>query len=166
MKRAWPAASAGELLSLEVSAEDEGPIRLRAVHLGAPIGDQARESLQKTASASLDREALLEDVAIPATVLARDQGDLVFIAAVSDAIHASALVPELSVCVVRPGADEGENPAPASDEELAKALDQLLSGRSQVEVAPGPDWQVRVVAGPCPNAEPAPTPAPSASSTP
>jgi uncharacterized hydrophobic protein (TIGR00271 family) len=161
LARVWPATSAGELLSIQVAAANREQMRVRVVHLGAPLDEQARESLGKALTSSLEREALLEDVPISATELGREQGDLEFVSAVSAALSASAAIPALSICVGRPDV-AASKPLGAADEELARTLDRLLSGRPRVEVVHGADFRVRVVVGACPKANPAPTPPPSA----
>jgi uncharacterized hydrophobic protein (TIGR00271 family) len=155
LARVWPAESAGDLLSIEVAADSAAPMRVRVLHLGAPLETQAQESLGNVLTDSLAREAILQDVAIPATELVRKQGDLEFVAAISALLSASASVPELSVCVTRSDVAASEPPS-AADQELARTLDRLLSGRPRVEVVPGADFRVRAVIGACPKADPAP----------
>lgn len=162
LERAWPTATAGELVSLEIGADDLEPVRVRVIHLGAPLHDQVRESLRKIASASLESEALLEDIAFPPTQLGREQGDFEFVASVSAAVSAASSQPKLRVCVVRPDAAEGSEPPVGADIELAKALDGILSERPRVEVVTGAEWGFRVVIGACPELASAPVAAPSA----
>jgi uncharacterized hydrophobic protein (TIGR00271 family) len=162
LNRAWPATSAGELLSVEVAANDVEPVRVRVVHLGPSLGEQTRESLEKIVNASLEGEVLLEDVAIAAGELGREHGDLEFVAAVAEALSAVASQPALSVCVLRPNSTEARGPTNEVDAELASAVDRLVAGRARVEVLPGAEWRARVVVGACPKLEPAPLPATSA----
>ncbi|MEZ4364310.1 MAG: DUF389 domain-containing protein [Kofleriaceae bacterium] len=154
----WPATSAGAVLALEVSAAEAGPLQLRIVHLGAPVGASGVEALRLALSAELARPVEIADVAIPLAPLTRERGDLQFVAALADALRASSGVPGVRACVTRPEPPPRRRPSVA-DAELARALDGVLAPYSNVDRLVGDAWTVRFVLGACRDAT-VPTPAP------
>src|SRR5690606_18220725 len=100
--RVWPTKTAGEPLAIDVGTTDENVLRVRVVHLGAALNPDSVESLGRSLSSTLDREVQLTDAAIPSAPLSRADGDLKFVTEVSDAVHASAAIDSVNVCVVQP----------------------------------------------------------------
>lgn len=146
----WPATASGPALAIELGTAEEGPLRLRVVHLGAPLGSDAADTLRRALGKELRREVRLVDVAVPATELTRADGALRLVALVASGVQALASVPGSSVCVTRPTASEsGSKPDPV-EVELTLALDAALEAHPRVSTAAGPSWTVRFVDEACP----------------
>ena len=146
---AWPSDASGAPLVIDIGTAEDGPLRIRVVHLGSPIAAETLETLRRVAGTGLGREVLIVDVAVPASVLTREGGDLPFVAHVSTGVRATAGVPAVNVCVVRPAEPERPRRVPAADIELAAALDPVLASHPRVTTTTGGPWNVRFVVGPC-----------------
>ncbi|HVU05512.1 MAG TPA: DUF389 domain-containing protein [Polyangiaceae bacterium] len=145
----WPATAAGEALVIDVGTAESGPLRIRVVHIGAALGADGAEMLERSIESGLGRKARLVDVAVPSGELTRADGDLALVAKVSAAVRATAGVPAVSVCVVRPATPSpGASSSPA-DLELARALDEALAGDPRVRRTDGRSWSIRFVRGGC-----------------
>ncbi len=150
MNELWPAAAAGPALAIEVGTAEQGPLSVRVVHLGTPLGPDGADTLRRALGAELGREVRLVDVAVPATELTRADGDLRLVALVARGVQAVASVPGSSVCVTRPAEPAGgPNPDPA-EVELTLALDAALRAHPHVTTTAGDSWLVRFKDGACP----------------
>jgi len=151
----WATAAAGEPLAIDVSTAVPGPLRIRVVHLGPALSPDGVETLRRAIESGLGRDAQLVDVAVPVGELTRQEGDLELVARVVSGVRATAGIPGVSVCVVRP-AEPGRGRRPASaDVRLAQALDQALAIHPGVTTTTASAWSVRFVHGSC--ALPTPT---------
>jgi uncharacterized hydrophobic protein (TIGR00271 family) len=144
--RLWPSDAAGVLLTVDVSTAEHEPLRVRVVHLGAPLAPGATETLERALASELRRPSKLDDVPVPPTELTRESGDLALIAGVGAGVRATLALPGVSVCVTRP---ETSANSPKADVELTRALDELLATHSRVTTTVGAAFSVRFVAGPC-----------------
>ncbi len=165
VERLWPTTTAGEPLVINVGTAETGPLRIRVVHIGQALSTDGSEALRRAVESGLDREARLVNVAVPPGELTREGGDLALVAKVASAVRATAGVPSISVCVLRP-----EPPAPAktpvpSDLELARALEQALAAHPRVTTTAGSSWAIRFVRGECDSPTPADAGVPDASSS-
>ena len=140
----WPGGAAGEALSVDVGVS-AGPLRLRVAHLGPPLGAAAREAIGRAAELSLGQPVELVDVAIPAELLTRADGDLAFISRAAAAAQASASVAAIAVCATVVPA-----PPRSAERDLARALDAALVGHPRVTSITGKEWSVQFVRGACP----------------
>ncbi len=103
----WPAAASGPALAVEFGTAEQGPLSVRVVHLGAPLGPDGVDTLRRALGRGLGREVRMVDVAVPTEQHTRANGDLRLVALVARGAAALATVPGSSVCVTRPGADAG-----------------------------------------------------------
>lgn len=147
--RAWPGRTAGEALVIDVGTEDNQPLRVRVVHLGAELNPDAVESLGRSLGATLEREVQLIGVAIPSEPLSRADGDLKFVAAVAAGARASAAVGSVNACVVEPGQQKDRRRGDRREQELAETLRDLLAVHPRVTIAPGKEWIVRFTRSAC-----------------
>ena len=150
----WPASVVGEALDVDVGVADGGPLHIRVVHLGPPLGPplgaDAVEMLRRSLEGSFGRSTELVDVSVAAGPLTRRDGDPSFAAAVSAGLSATRDVESISVCVVRPAEPEKDERAPGPDAELAKALDEALAAHPRVTFLGAGQWSVQFVHGDCP----------------
>jgi uncharacterized hydrophobic protein (TIGR00271 family) len=159
----WPAAASGPALVVELGTAEQGPLSVRVVHLGAPLGPDGVDALRRALGRGLGREVRMVDVAVPAEPLTRADGDLRLVARVARGAAALATVPGSSVCVSHPGADAGSQGSAPTEVALTLALDDALAAHPRVTMEAGSAWSVRFVRGECP-APPAPL-APDAGTT-
>lgn len=152
----WPAASAGKALVVELGMAESEPLRVRIVHLGAPLGNDAREAFERSLAAELAHPVALVDAAVPATTLDRSAGDLAFVAEVASGVRTTAELPEVSVCVERPGPPEKGRRVSPADQALGSSLEQALSAHGRVTVGAAGPFRVRFVLGDCPLPPPTP----------
>lgn len=148
----WPAATAGHPLVIEVGTSETGPLRIQVIHLGAALAPDTLETLQRAIARELEHEAEIVDVAIPAAPMTRKGSDLGFIAQVSSAVSATAGVASINVCVVRPAPPKRGRKLPATEVELARALDEVLAHHPRVTTTLGDAWELRFSSGACPTA--------------
>jgi uncharacterized hydrophobic protein (TIGR00271 family) len=148
----WPAASHGGILHLDIEAamDVSGPLRVRVVHLGAPLLDDTAEVFHRSLVAQVGHEIELVDVAVPARALTRDAGDVALAKAVAAGVHATIDLPDVAVCVFRPAASPEQSEHTGTDAELARALDDALARHPRVTVVGAGPWEVRFVSGHCP----------------
>jgi len=141
----WPKGTAGEPLMVDIGVAEDGPLRIRVVHLGAPLSADGAETFRRAVHSKLERETRLVDVAVPTAPFTRDGGDLSFIAGVSAAVRSTAGVPAVNVCVIAPpkGATE-------ANAELTRAVEAVLDTHPRVTRLPGDAWSVRFVQSSCP----------------
>ena len=100
--RAWPAGAAGEALAIGLSV-DGSLLRVQVVHLGAPLGADGVESLNRSLGTALERETAVIDIAIPPEALTRADGDLRFLSRVTAGVKASATARDaVGICVTQP----------------------------------------------------------------
>jgi len=142
----WPAAVAGAPLAIQLETDAGPSLRIRVVHLGAPLGVDALAVLEKAAATQLARSVELLDAAVPVAALTRSEGDLAFVALVATGLSRTQTTAVLSVCVVRPAAE-----ATAADHDVARILTPLLAIHPRVSSVGGEAWSVRFVLGPCPS---------------
>lgn len=149
VQRLWPASVAGAPAAIEVGVAGEEALPVRVVHLGAPLGADAREALERAVQAELDRPVRIADDAIPPSTLTREQGDTEFVARVALAVSAAVRTPTIRACTVRPAPPLPGRGAPPGEVALGQVLDGLLARLAQVTVIPGESWSVRFTGGEC-----------------
>jgi uncharacterized hydrophobic protein (TIGR00271 family) len=147
----WPAAAAGEALAVRASLDRDGPLRVRVVHIGPPLGQDAREALERGASSALGRPVQVGDAAVPADPLVRGQDDLRLVAAVAAAVRSTQDIESVRVCLSRPVA----RPTPA-EASLARSLEEVLAAHPRVRAVDGGAWSVSFTTATCPGEEPSP----------
>lgn len=151
--RLWPTAAAGDPLAVELGTSGTGPLRVRVVHLGAPLGAAGLESLDRSLSAAIGREVRVVDVPVPPGPLSRSDGDLAFLARVAAAAQSSASIESLHLCAVRPAPRPGaprRGRLAAREEELAAALAEILAAHPRASTVSGEEWSVRFSRAACP----------------
>ena len=155
VERAWPSTSAGLPLVVEMGTSGEGPLRLRVVHLGPPLGADASEVLERSVGGDMGRAVTLTDVAVPSAELTTAEGDLAFVAHVASAARATAAVGAVNVCVLKPPPTPVEDGGrrPDSDIELGRAIDDALAVHPRVSTSAGTAWTVHFVNGSCPTVQ-------------
>jgi uncharacterized hydrophobic protein (TIGR00271 family) len=141
----WPKAIAGEPLVVDIGVAEDGPFRIRVVHLGAPLSADGAETFGRALNSKFGRDTRLVDVAVPTTPFTRDGGDLSFMAGISGAIRSTASVPGVNVCVVVP------ERAAEADAELMRAVEAVLKTHPRVTRLPGDAWSIRFMLGSCPD---------------
>lgn len=146
----WPGAVVSDPLVIDIDTTVTGPLRIRVVHLGAPLTSDPLETLLPTLHASLRREATLVDVAVPAPPITQQDGDLTFAARISAGVRATAGLPSVSVCVVRPAGTPGPRGHAQTDAALGPALDAVLAAQPCVTTLSAHAWSVHFIAGECP----------------
>jgi uncharacterized hydrophobic protein (TIGR00271 family) len=149
VSRLWPAAAAGDPLTIDVGTNPTGPLRVRIVHLGPALGADGAESLGRSLGTMLNREIELIDVALPTEPLTRSDGDLKFATRVAEGVRSSGSIDDVHVCVVEPRPPDRRRRASASEREMAEALRDVLSLHPRVTTELGDEWQVRFVRGEC-----------------
>jgi hypothetical protein len=80
-----------------------------------------------------------------------NQGDIQFVATVSQALATSLSVPQMRVCVARPEV-EAEKPRAAREplgNEASMTVTELLLAHPRVDFSAGEDWRVQFVLGAC-----------------
>lgn len=140
----WPEGIAGEPLAVDVGVAEDGPLRIRVVHLGTALNADAAETFRRALGAKLGRATRLVDVAVPTAAFTRDAGDMPFMAGVSTAVRASAGVSAVSVCVVAPAKPRD------ADADFVRALEAVLLSHPRVTRVSGDAWSIRFARGPCP----------------
>ena len=144
-----------------MTASTAGTLQVEVAHLGPPLDDMTRETLERALAGDLARQVVLHDVALPAGELAPLTDDLAFVAHVAPLVNASRSLASVSVCVVQPPAPPISATRPkaqAPGDPLRPILLGLLDGHPRVSFTPGDTWQIQFVAGPCPTIERAPPP--------
>jgi uncharacterized hydrophobic protein (TIGR00271 family) len=149
VNRLWPAAAAGDPVTIDIRADAPGPLRVRVVHLGAALGPDAAESIGRSLGAALNREVELIDVAIPLDPLTRSEGDLKFVARVAEGVRSSRSIDDIDVCVVEPRPPGRGRRIVAGEREFAEAVRDVLSDQPRATTVFGDEWQVRFVRGAC-----------------
>lgn len=152
----WPANSAGAPLAIGLETTGDGSFALRIRHLGAPLGADGLETLRKTLEARFAHPCVITDLAIPATPLTRDDGDLALVGRVADAVRLASDLERIHVCFARPPAPTRGKPS-AADVELRRALDSLLQPFPRVTEVESRSWEIRFVEGACPSTPSPPT---------
>jgi hypothetical protein len=145
----WATNAAGKPLAIDLGADATGSLRIRVVHLGAPISKDGTEILRLALKSRLGRDVQLIDVSIPSGKLTRHGGDLAFVEKLTTGIRAITGIPEVNVCVGRPvsrGRDQRTLPA---DSNLARILEELLASHPQATITTEDEWSVRFVQGTC-----------------
>jgi uncharacterized hydrophobic protein (TIGR00271 family) len=145
----WATAAAGEPLAVDIGTSDSGALRIRVVHLGAPLSADGAETLRRVIESGLGREAQLVDVAVPVVTLTRQEGDFQMIARLASAVRATAGVPEVSVCVTRPAGPVRGRRLASTDIKFASAMDEVLAIHPRITTTIGDSWSVRFVRGSC-----------------
>jgi uncharacterized hydrophobic protein (TIGR00271 family) len=145
----WPTSAAGVPLTVEVGTGEMGPVRVRVVHLGAALSQDAAESLSRGLGAALTRKVELVAVAIPKDALSRSNGDLDFVTRVASAVRESATIADVDVCVVQPRLAQKGRRGDAREQELTDTLRATLAQHPRVTTALGDAWSVRFVRGAC-----------------
>lgn len=159
VRSAWPSATLGEALAIDVGTAGESTLRVRVVHLGPALGADAREALERSLQESVG-PVKLEDAFIPPHELVAVEGELAFVAQVARAAHLAATLPDVSICVSRPA----DAPPKQAATELATELQRILASHPRVKIQQGESWRVRFVRGVClqPEASVKPPPADAA----
>jgi len=143
--RLWPATTAGAALDVEVSTSNDDPLRVRVIHVGAPLQPDAAEALERALAGELGRPSLVVDVPVPPGELTPGPSDLEFVAQVTAGVRATTAVDGLSVCVTRP-AEPGSSPHAL---ELNRLLDRAFAAHPRVVTQLGEQWRVRFEPGEC-----------------
>ena len=149
VNRLWPAAAAGDPVTVDIRTDAPGPLRVRVVHLGAALGPDAAESIGRSLGATLNREVELIDVAIPLDPLTRSEGDLKFVARVAEGVRSVGSIGDIHICVVEPRPPDRGRRVVAGERELAEAVRDVLADQPRVTTVFGDKWQVRFVLGAC-----------------
>ena len=149
VERLWPTRSSGAPLVIQISTPDHDSLKLQVTHVGAPLGPDARESLQRSLESSLARRVSVVDAAIKANSFDATAGDLDFVADVASAAVSLQGSGELTLCVTRPDAAT-ESPR---DRAIASALSRFLADRPGIVTSTGNAWRARIVRGKCTGAE-------------
>ncbi len=160
LTRVWPANAAGAPLAVEIStgAGADETLRVRVVHLGAALNPDSLESLGRSLGSTLNREVKLVDMAIPAALLSRAEGDLKFVADVANGVQACAGIAAIHLCVVQPEAPHKGRRADPHEQELAATLRGILAAHPRVTVSKGEDWMVQFLTTACPDSTTADAP--------
>jgi uncharacterized hydrophobic protein (TIGR00271 family) len=148
VEAAWPNASAGEPLAIQVDSASETSLHIQVVHLGPALNPDGAEVLRRTLSAELDQNVTLGDVALPARPLTRAAGDLRLLAEIAAGVRVAAQVPGLRLCVVRP-AEPRRGRSAAAEIALSRALESELARYASVTFVSGDAWEIRFVRGAC-----------------
>lgn len=149
LEQAWPARSAGAPLVIELEAGG-ALLGIRVVHLGRALDAPGREALERALTRELGQPVALSSVALPATELTREGGELRFIAELAAALRASAGITSVSVCAEHPPAPTGRRRADA-EERLSRTVRELLAEHPRVTLTAGTDWRVRFSREACPS---------------
>jgi hypothetical protein len=166
----WPSAAVGPLArsSIELAGDS---IRVRVVHVGAPLGPAAETLLSSTLSSRLEAKASIVDVAIsPAPVVGDTFDQFVHEASAQAAIAAST--EGVYACVRAPrvvsDAEAGLDAPEAEKADLVKApLFALAAARGRLSIIDGERYELRLSLDACPAAaESAPADAGLASDAP
>jgi uncharacterized hydrophobic protein (TIGR00271 family) len=146
----WPTSTDGRVLDVEAGTEVSTPIHVRVVHLGAPLGAQAAEAVRRSLATQLGQNVRLVDVPVPAEPLTPEVGDEALVAAVAAGVHATADVPSVRVCIVRPDEISEPNAREGRESALTRSLSAALAVHPRVTTVGTGPWQVRFVSGDCP----------------
>lgn len=154
----WPSTAVGTLArwSVEVAS---GSIRVRVVHIGAPLGGAAEELLANALSSRLEAKTSIQDVALSKDPLvAETLEDLVRVAAeqlalatTTDGIYACARAPRVvptSIPETGTDADDASPTANLGDSPLFA----LLASRGRLTVTEGERFELRLSLDHCPKA--------------
>lgn len=153
LSEAWPAVSAGPLLSVAVGAGEKDTIVIHVTHWGSPLGEAAREALEKALAKSLEGRVAIESLSLDGQSITRVSGDLLFLGRASAAASAARSAPGVGVCLSRPDAGETKPPLTAKDRALASALDTLLDGQPRLTTVAGKSFELRLTRGTCSDAD-------------
>jgi uncharacterized hydrophobic protein (TIGR00271 family) len=149
----WPVGAAGDILGVTLEqGEAEGKadvLLIRVVHWGDQLAQSARESLEKSLSATLEGAIRLESSAIDAEPITRRDGDLTFIARVAAAARVTRSAPAVGLCLTRPDVGEAKPVLSPDDKRLASALDSLLRTQPGLTTASGASFELRLTRGAC-----------------
>jgi len=153
---AWPTSSAGELVAVWVASAE--PLRIRVVHLGAPVGGAGMQLLA-TAIASTEKLAIEEDALVPAeapSVEASRWLPLAFSLVDRAARH------DLWVCITTPAVPAPDTARPKNDPvedpaitEVRKLIEAYVAGRPKVVLGVSDRWSIAAKRAAC---EVSPTP--------
>jgi hypothetical protein len=147
---AWPTSSAGELVAMWVASAE--PLRIRVVHLGAPVGS-AGMHLLATAIAPTEKLAIEEDALAPAeapSVEAARWLPLAFSLVDRAARH------DLWVCITTPAPPEPDEARPKPDKarpkskpvedptiaEVRKLIEAHVADRPKVVLGVSDRWSI------------------------
>jgi hypothetical protein len=122
---------------------------VRIIHLGSPIDLAAREALALSLASELGQPITATTVAVPAAAISRTDDDLGFMRALTRLLHVVADVPALSLCIEEPVNAPRAQRLAKREQQLTKAVDELLGSHPLVTRTPGDQWRVRVARGPC-----------------
>jgi hypothetical protein len=146
----WPANTAGEPLAIELDVLGASP-RVHVAHFGVPLGAAGLEAMSRSVSTLLEREVVVQEVAIPAEAITRSDGDLLFVSRLAAALRASAAAGDvISICVVEPQRATKPARGDVDERELETTVHGLLAQSKRVTVEQGEAWSVRFTAGDCP----------------
>lgn len=148
----WPGQTGGHLLAMTIESASDEKLRLRVVHQGPNLDRAAREIVDKSLSKELGREVEVIAVSLPLEALTRARGDLDFVTRVGGLVSAARLLPEATLCLVRPDAVDSKR-LPRGDAQLAAAVDRALEGASAVVTREGAEFSLQLVVGACPEAD-------------
>ncbi|NUP12394.1 MAG: DUF389 domain-containing protein [Polyangiaceae bacterium] len=101
VKARWP-VSAGELLRIDLGAEESEPLALRLTYLGAPLEPATIETLTNIISDELDATVVLELFDLPATSIPLDTLDNALLAGVAVYAERARQSDRLFVCLQHP----------------------------------------------------------------
>jgi hypothetical protein len=147
----WPAAASGPALAVELGTAEHGPLSVRVVHLGAPLGPDGVDALRRALGRGLGREVRMVDVAVPTPSRTRARmGTFGSSRASREGRRPWRPCQGSSVCVTRPGADAGSEGSSPAELALTLALDDALAAHPRVTTEAGSAWSVRFVRGECP----------------
>ncbi|MDP3276359.1 MAG: DUF389 domain-containing protein [Deltaproteobacteria bacterium] len=151
----WPEDSAG--IPLEIDVTTTGPaVMFTIIHLGAPLGDAAREALSRALSSESLGTVKVRTDSITSDPIVLDPRDLTGIVALSRAVERARDHAVLSLCIEDVAPPRG--PLPATTAAYNAAIDTLAASMPRTvrrTITSGPST-ARIVRGSCtPEAPPA-----------
>jgi Kef-type K+ transport system membrane component KefB len=151
VERAWPTATAGRPLMIELGVADT----LRVTHLGPGLDPVARESVERALLMSLARRLTLLDAAVAPGWRSPAQGESAFLDALGTSARALVGVEGAAICVEAPPAPS-RGAAARQRERFEQAVAASLATGPAVRRAVGAEWRAQFVVGDCPAAAPQP----------
>lgn len=154
LRRVWPAAAVGELVSWSIVIPGEGTAKVTVVHFGGPVGPAGKAMLAATLTSFLHFELLVTDVALPKEPLTAVVGEedlwLAKLSILIDRVSASDVG---HVCGTEPGVrSNAKDPFESIRGQMYAQLRRLRPEKFAIE--PGEVFRVQVSATPCVKSQP------------